>query len=71
MNMHGDHVATCLCCKWLDMGYEGDWSEVTPGRGWYCDCRKRHFYGLDESELHMLHEYAPNCPDFLPKEQEA
>lgn len=64
VNTHGDHVASCLCCVHLDMGYEGDWSEVTPGRGQYCDCALGHFLGLDNDDLHELHEFGMYCPDF-------
>jgi hypothetical protein len=69
MNMHGDHVASCLCCRWLNFDYESDWSEVTPGMGDYCECKKKHFVRMSMSEdLHLLHVYAPECPDFQARD---
>ncbi len=68
VNMHGTHVASCLCCAHLDMGYEGDWSDVTPGRGYYCDCNKGHFYSLDTDENHKLIVLGQNCVDFVARD---
>lgn len=62
INMHGDHVASCLCCKFLNMGYEGDYSDVTPGEGEYCHCLKNHFWDLQDH--HQLVILDPTCPDF-------
>lgn len=68
-NTHNDHAASCHCCVNLDMGYEGDWSDVTSGRGAYTDCVAGHFYELGENDYHkMLVVFAQQCPDFTPKE---
>lgn len=73
-NIHGNHVASCYCCKNLSSGYEGDWSDVTPGRGAYCDCIKGHFYSsgaeVGEKETqHNIFMFAQNCPDFEPEDE--
>lgn len=63
---HGDHVATCVCCAELELGYEGAYSDVTPGAGMQCWCHKGHF---DDSQLQMTHALitrARTCMDFNP-----
>lgn len=69
VNMHGEHAASCLCCKYLDMGYESDWSEVTPGRGWYCYCSQGVFDWLDPEtdDFHKFHVLGVTCPKFKPR----
>lgn len=68
--MHGDHVATCLCCRHLDNSYEGDLSDVTPGDGFRWECLKNHFSSvggrnyIDDEELHDAFTRGAECPDF-------
>lgn len=67
VNMHGNHEATCLCCKHLNMGYEGDYSDMTPGEGWYAGCGKSHFYlsGSDvDTDVHEVWIKGRTCIDF-------
>ena len=77
MNFHGDHKATCYCCKHVYMQYEGDYSDVTPGAGFEFGCCCGHFaYGQsDLSErhnfditLHKVMTLAQECSDFEVRE---
>lgn len=65
-NMHGDHVASCLCCSNFVMSFEGDYSEVTPGRGVYYECRAHKFLGLspEETSLHEAMKHGVDCDAF-------
>lgn len=67
MNMHGDHVASCLCCLHLYLDHEADWSDVTPGDNYQCYCLRGHFGTVQAYDMHMLMVKAPNCPDFEAK----
>jgi len=65
-NRHGDHDASCLCCRRLevDMGWAG--TDVTPGDPADFSCMKGHWraegYGLPLK----IHTMALECPDFEP-----
>lgn len=67
MNRHGDHVASCLCCKQLawDSGFPG--SEITPADGGFYKCKVMRFEyafpGNGES-LHRELKRAQECTDF-------
>jgi hypothetical protein len=71
INMHGNHEATCLCCKHFDIGYEGDYSDMTPGAGWYARCGKGHFYlnnsDAEDGDMHEEWGRGRTCPDFEGK----
>ena len=78
MNRHGDHDATCYCCKNVYMEYEGDWSELTPGEGFEFGCHKKHFhYGDENLDMsrdfsHIIHKVmtlAQECRDFTGREE--
>ncbi len=65
VNMHNDHVASCLCCKNLYLGYEEGYSDVTPGDGWYCDCLAGVFCEIGPNKvLSTLHALGPTCTKF-------
>ena len=66
-NFHDGHVASCLCCAFLDMGYEDDLSDVTPGRGYYCECDRGHFDDLPPHQNHRLIVLGLNCSDFVAR----
>lgn len=68
-NKHQNHIASCHCCIKLNADFEGDYSELTPGRGYYIDCLAGHFYSLEEDEYHeKLVVFARTCPDFKAKD---
>lgn len=68
VNMHGNHVASCLCCKNLDMDYETDYNiNDSPGAGYSCNCLKGHFTSLAPKNNHQLIILAPDCVDFIPR----
>jgi hypothetical protein len=66
--VHNDHMATCLCCTHLMVEYEGDYSELTPGQGFFMTCCKGHFYVSgqydNKREYHENLLKAQGCPDF-------
>jgi hypothetical protein len=69
-NMHGNHEATCLCCIHFDTGYDGGYSDVTPGVGWYSKCLQGHFYTTqytEGNEMHELYTQGRTCVDFEGK----
>lgn len=70
-NRHGNHDASCLCCELLDLSYEADLSDVTPGSGFACECLAGHFdtWDFQEQGQHLLFEKAEFCADFAPKKQ--
>lgn len=79
MNYHGDHKATCYCCKHVYMEYEHDYSDVTPGAGFEFGCYRGHFvYGqshLDKcynlaATLHQVMTLAQECQDFEAREDD-
>lgn len=73
MNMHHNHVATCLCCKHLYTDYERDYSDQTPGAGLQLYCTKNHFDtrrngSIDIDDQHDEYQRAATCPDFEAKD---
>ena len=73
MNKHKDHIASCLCCKYLygNLGAT-PYSDVTPGWGARIDCEKDHFgYESDDcwqEALADLHDRGRTCRDYEPKD---
>lgn len=66
---HNNHYATCLCCKHLDIGEDGPYSELTPGAGFYVACGKGCFetmYGGSVQDMHQLQTKAQECNEFSP-----
>ena len=69
-NKHGDHEATCLCCKHVDIsGIDTSYSEWTPGIGTEYRCAKGHYeliteYSFDDEKRHNLLLTGKFCPDF-------
>lgn len=66
----------CIACNNAYLGYEGDYSEMTPGAGAEAGCFKNHFhfYNEDFNErniLKFLWESGEDCPDFQPRESHA
>ena len=61
-------MKNCLFCKFFQLTYEQDYSDLTPGAGLELGCNKRHwqFDEWEETEkdfrLHML--TAETCPDY-------
>ena len=71
-NMHGDHVATCLCCvkAYYSEGSPG-YSEMTPGEpaGMYCTANHWCFDdALNTNLIVFMHEAGRRCVDFEPRE---
>lgn len=69
-NMHGDHIATCLCCihAEIDPGSLG-YSEMTPGSPSICEC-ERGYWSVDRFDLNIItimHDSAKRCGDFSPR----
>lgn len=73
-NKHGDHIASCLCCKNLDgdMGSHG-YSDIflhSPGYPGYivCNVGEFSFEQGDFSEiLRVIHNTARHCKLFVPR----
>jgi hypothetical protein len=71
-NMHGDHVASCLCCEHFEGRYDEDWSDVTPGDGMVVQCDQGYFGERSGSTpdaiidaMHDIFYRAPTCADFM------
>lgn len=59
----------CVLCKHWHCDYQGDYSELTPGRGFAMRCDKEHYYVTgydldDEDEFRSYILKARECPDF-------
>ena len=71
-NKHGDHEATCLCCKEFYIGYDHDLSDITPGNGLEIHCGAIPGKWLDNSstreEYHELIHRGGTCKFFNPTE---
>lgn len=72
MRMHGDHPATCLCCKHLVLGdADHGYSDVTPGNGATIVCLKGYF-NHDEFDMTAAMEAvmsrAAECEDYEGRE---
>lgn len=70
LNMHGDHVASCLCCTRLTVSQDGFYSELTPGEGAYIECGAGVFqtiYAPASDDMHQLQIYGRTCPKFNPR----
>ena len=82
-NVHDDHVVSCLCCAILDIDYDADLSDLTPGVGFNMRCMENHFYISEDdawktyysksekkkvrATFHILNRGA-TCKDFVPIE---
>lgn len=73
-NMHGDHIASCLCCEKLT-GSLNDraYSDVTPGEPGQVYCTDgEFFYNGSEINLRevfeMIHRYGMYCEKFEARE---
>ena len=70
--MHGNHEATCLCCRHfrLYLG-TGDFSDVTPGDDAEFFCSKGHFhFQTDDENIGLFDEHdvtrkAQSCDDYV------
>lgn len=73
MNKHGDHVPTCFCCEELNVGYEYDLSDITPGAGLEIICRKALGVWLSNDstreEYHDQIKLAETCKSFNPTKE--
>lgn len=64
MKMHGDHIATCICCKHIYF-FEGSmYSDVSPGDGTEFACLRDRFITNIVAGLHDTMKTAQTCPDF-------
>jgi hypothetical protein len=72
LNLHRDHIASCLCCSNLMVsnGYP-DLSDITPGEPPSCYCSDGHF-NVDklgwEELIRTLHAMGRTCFDFEAKD---
>jgi hypothetical protein len=72
---------TCIECRWFDIDYEGDYSELTPGEGASITCLKFK-WGMRNSDFNKdgtrrfrlaitmaekCDEYSPEDPDATPQ----
>lgn len=63
---------TCLHCVHMELDYEADWSDITPGEGLTCKCNKGHWnlydwdgdHGFKRKNFRESIQAAPDCPDF-------
>lgn len=74
----GKFAARRLCydCKYMELWYEGGWSEWTPGEGFVCRCsayRDGHYkshwriddiHDMSKGKLRECLQMAEKCPDF-------
>lgn len=72
MNTHEGHTATCACCTYFKIWYDGGFSEYTPGSGLVYQCNKGVWdeYGVDDIEaprLHQLMLHAAECAHFVAR----
>lgn len=70
-NMHGDHVATCLCCAnaYYSEGSPG-YSEYTPGSPASMSCRRGRWEFDDcitSDLIQFMHDTGRRCSDFEPR----
>lgn len=71
-NVHGDHIASCLCCLCLrgELGSE-DLSDVTPGDDFNIYCAVHEFnYSTGDDVFDLLrdmHNRARHCKAFDPR----
>ena len=75
-NVHGDHVASCLCCaKFSGSMGESDWSDVTPGSPGSIDCDDGEFsFGENDGFgeiLEVIHNTARHCKLFIQRNEGA
>lgn len=74
INMHGDHEASCLCCKfaYYDEGSPG-YSEMTPGSPaeLYCIKGVWSFSSLNKFSLDTMHDAAKTCKHFSARESKS
>ncbi len=70
VRMHGDHAATCLCCKHVEFESEGGYGyDCGCNASLVCRCYKRHFYYDDFTDFGIQHELVRRgmgCSDFEP-----
>ena len=65
--MHGNHVATCLCCDDFFISYDKGWSDVTPGEGLQIECFQSKWFLNQRDGLAKFHECtlaAQTCDDY-------
>lgn len=71
LNIHGDHIASCLCCRNLLIeDSTPEYSEYTPGDSARIECTKDVFpvkWCLDEGDFHSLQIIGQNCLKFEAK----
>ena len=74
-NVHGDHIASCLCCLKFrgDMG-DAAYSEATPEQPAVIECMAGEFK-FDQNNvfaevLPVLHNRARHCVLFVPRQDQ-
>lgn len=73
MNKHGDHDASCLCCKHCKFEPEPPgYSSYTPGESAHFYCYKNHFPNThpeyDDADITVRFRLAETCEDFAQRE---
>ena len=65
---HMSDPRTCILCRHWDIFFEGDYSDQTPGSGFYSRCMKSHWsiYGYELSRKAYREKIltANNCNDY-------
>lgn len=75
LNMHDDHVASCLCCRFLSSSdAEPGYGEYTPGSTASISCSENvvdfdPYYFI--RSLRLMHDWGPYCPRFSPRSDPA